>query len=514
MPPRLNAILTTTQRSMIHLLSGPQALAFLPTLVLCGFWLGGEAVLMVFAIGLPACLLLITAISSGRSDRISGMDTGDDVDSLDSLEAELDKQYRSGQARSRKTACLILEVDNFKTMLNQHGQDAVDHVMQQCCERIRNVIRERDNMFTLTDGQIAITTTPVQHLDHDICLQLAIRLQNAVEDPITLDATTVYISVSAGFSISTQVGKSGADMADAAFLALSEARRHAPSAIRSYEKNLKPAAPCAQVVVDEIETALNEEQIIAWYQPQISTDTGRVTGMEVLARWEHPTRGLISPAEFLPAIEQASKCEHLGEVMLNYALSALKTWDKEGVCVPQVGVNFTPEELRNPRLTEKVSWTLDRFDLPPSRLAVEILETVVATSPEDTISRNIRDLAKLGCQIDLDDFGTGHASISSIRRFAINRLKIDRSFIMKVDQDPEQQRMISAILLMAEQLNLETLAEGVETTGEHTMLAQLGCGHIQGFGIGRPMPFEITSDWVRTHHSKLQAPPPIGRKTG
>ena len=125
------------------------------------------------------------------------------------------------------------------------------------------------------------------------------------------------------------------------------------------------------------------------------------------------------------------------------------------------------------------------------------------------ITHNINALGKLGCRIDLDDFGTGHASISSIRRFAVSRIKIDRSFITKADRDPEQQRMVSAILTMAERLEVETLAEGVETVGEHVLLAQLGCDHVQGFGIAKPMPFEQTFDWIAGHNARLADTPRI-----
>jgi EAL domain-containing protein (putative c-di-GMP-specific phosphodiesterase class I) len=127
------------------------------------------------------------------------------------------------------------------------------------------------------------------------------------------------------------------------------------------------------------------------------------------------------------------------------------------------------------------------------------------------VTRNIAGLVELGCRIDLDDFGTGQASIAAIRRFSVSRIKIDRSFVSKADSDPEQQKLIGAILSMAEQLDLETLAEGVETVGEHALLAQLGCHHVQGFGIARPMPFEQTIDWVRAHRTKLRAAPRIGR---
>jgi EAL domain-containing protein (putative c-di-GMP-specific phosphodiesterase class I) len=260
---------------------------------------------------------------------------------------------------------------------------------------------------------------------------------------------------------------------------------------------------------EDVVAALDSGEIVPWFQPQISTDTGRITGFEALARWTHPVRGVIPPVEFLPAIEAANLLERLAEVMMHHSFRALKQWDSAGVVIPQVGVNFAGSELSNPRLLEKIKWDLDRFELAPDRLAVEVLETVVASAPDDMITRNINALGAMGCRIDLDDFGTGNASIASIRRFSVSRIKIDRSFVMKADRDPDQQRMISAILTMAERLQVETLAEGVETVGEHVMLAQLGCNHVQGFGIARPMPFDQTLDWINVHNAKLQDVPLI-----
>lgn len=198
--------------------------------------------------------------------------------------------------------------------------------------------------------------------------------------------------------------------------------------------------------------------------------------------------------------------------MLFNALTALSRWDKAGLGVPTVAVNFSAAELRNPRLAEKLKWELDRFGLDPRRLSVEILEDVVAETDNDVIVSNIANLARMGCGIDLDDFGTGHASITSIRRFAVRRIKIDRSFVTKVDEDREQQKMVSAILSMAERLGLASLAEGVETPGEHAMLSQLGCGDVQGFGIARPMPVDETMDWIERHRARPAAAPRIGHR--
>jgi EAL domain-containing protein (putative c-di-GMP-specific phosphodiesterase class I) len=174
-----------------------------------------------------------------------------------------------------------------------------------------------------------------------------------------------------------------------------------------------------------------------------------------------------------------------------------------------VSINLSAEELRNPRLADKIKWELDRFDLNPNRLCIEVLETVVSATDNDVVVANIAALSRLGCGIDLDDFGTGHASITSIRRFAVRRLKIDRSFITRLDEDRSQQRMVAAILSMAERLELATIAEGVETAAEHAMLAQLGCNDVQGFGIARPMPIEDTQVWIQTHRRKIGNLPQI-----
>jgi EAL domain-containing protein (putative c-di-GMP-specific phosphodiesterase class I) len=206
--------------------------------------------------------------------------------------------------------------------------------------------------------------------------------------------------------------------------------------------------------------------------------------------------------------------EKLCEEMLEQSISALNTWDLKGFTVPKVGINFSGDELHNPMLAEKIGWELGRYEMPSSRIAIEVLESVIAGTPDGVVARNLRDLAKLGCHIDLDDFGTGHASISSLQRFSANRLKIDRSFVKNVDQDQNQQKLIAAIVTMAEQLGIETLAEGVETAGEHAMLAQLGCGHVQGYGIARPMPLNDTIPWMKAHAAKLSSLPSLDRKTG
>jgi EAL domain-containing protein (putative c-di-GMP-specific phosphodiesterase class I) len=268
------------------------------------------------------------------------------------------------------------------------------------------------------------------------------------------------------------------------------------------------------VLACEVEAALTNGEIKAWYQPQICTDTGLISGFEALARWHHPEDGILAPAEFLGAVAEAGQMSRLGKVMLYNALSALKSWDRARLNIATVAVNFSTEELRDPLLADWIKWEVDRFDLRPNRLTVEILETVTAQSEDDIILRNIELLSRHGVNLDLDDFGTGQASIANIRRFHVSRIKMDRSFVTKLDEDPTQYAMVSAILSLAEHLGLDTLAEGVETAGEHSTLAQLGCGYVQGFGIARPMPFEDTIAWAHAYNQKLGTSTRIRRQAG
>lgn len=506
-----NAWLRHIGRSLV---TGPQALAFMPAMALAAFWIGGEAWLIIVALALPLIIALASRGAEG-SVATSERDPSPPEESMDALNRALEAAMSGATRTGRSTGCIMLAVDDLRDLLDRHGLGATETIMLRLAARITSSLREGDRVVRLPGGEFGIAIAPMRHLDLESAIQMAGRLQLSVEEPLSLDATTVYLSCSVGFCLASRnPGSGSSDLLDAARAALSDAQQNGPSAIRAFNERMRVSRARESLLADEAAAALEAGLIVPWFQPQISTDTGLITGFEALARWQHPERGLISPTEFLPVLEQSGQLERLGEVMLYHALTALRSWDAAGLDIPRVGVNFANEELHNPKLLDKIRWELDRFNLPASRLSVEVLETVVAAAPDDTVSRNINGLAKLGCVIDLDDFGTGHASISSIRRFAVARIKIDRSFVLKVDRDPEQQRIVNAILTMADRLDLDTLAEGVETLGEHAMLAQLGCGHVQGFGIARPMPFDQTADWIRNHNAKLQQAPTIGRSAG
>lgn len=505
LPSRLNDV----RHRLLTALAGPQMLAFIPAICLAGYWIGGEAALVAVSLSVPLLWALIGGFEGVINKRIAKMGVSGLI-APDDFHPRVQGLRDGAPGTDRTSALFAIELDDFPSLTDRFEPGAVEQILKSIGERIQTVARDSDGVSQVGDSRFAICLAPVKHLDLESCIQMSGRFQQAIEEPIAIDGASVYVSACVGFChLSRAPGTTGRDWVNAAIAALNEARRRGPTSVRAYSTELHSRLKNRANLRDEVVTALEHGQIQPWFQPQISTDTGKVTGFEALARWIHTERGAISPAEFLPAVEETGLLERLAEVMLYHSFTALKAWDAAGIKVPHVGVNFSGSELSNPRLVDKIRWELDRFDLTPDRLAVEILETVVTNSLDDTITRNINALTELGCRIDLDDFGTGHASISSIRRFGVSRIKIDRTFVMKADRDPEQQRMISAVLTMAERLGIETLAEGVETAGEHALLAQLGCDYVQGFGIARPMPFEKTLDWVRAHEAKLQAAPEI-----
>jgi EAL domain-containing protein (putative c-di-GMP-specific phosphodiesterase class I) len=203
--------------------------------------------------------------------------------------------------------------------------------------------------------------------------------------------------------------------------------------------------------------------------------------------------------------------QKLGDTMIKQAIQALTFWDKSGLDVPHVGVNFSTSELRNPRLVDRIAMHLDVSNIDPKRLVIEVLETVVAGAADDDIIGNLAALADLGCGVDLDDFGTGYASIANIRRFSVKRIKIDRSFVAGIDCDIEQRNMVSAILTMSDRLGVSALAEGVETRGELEVLKALGCGDAQGFQFARPMPIQETVQWATAYFRPIKEPFQISR---
>lgn len=478
-----------------------QLVALLPVLGLLAYWTGGEVALIALAAALPLGVLTYRMrqrlnVALAMSDQV--------IDRLDLTLAE-------AGSKGGDTGCLVIQFDDPALLADRLGRARQCEMLAAAIGHLRRALRPGDMLFALEDGSLAVTLSVTGRLDAEIMVRIAARLQLVVQQPMMLADGPAQVTCSIGFCHARQLRRpSGRALLDAAQVAADEALRHRPGAIRGYSDDLARARAERDALRAGFSQAVDRGEIQAWFQPQLSTDSGEVSGLEALVRWQHPERGLLAPGAFLPAIEGSELMELLGQTMLTQSLTVLADLDRKGFRVPTVAVNFSAQELRDPQLPDRLRWTLDRFHLAPSRLTVEVLESVVAGDGDEVISSNISRIAAMGCGVDLDDFGTGNASITAIRRFALNRLKIDRSFVREIDQNRDQQKLVTAILSLAERLGLETLAEGVESQAEHALLAQLGCGHVQGYVIARPMPADDLPGWLTSHRDRQREAIRIG----
>jgi diguanylate cyclase (GGDEF)-like protein len=485
-------------------------LALFPLTALVAIWLGLDDLVLLTAFLLPALLALRTLGAAFVGDHAPDL-RGD----VSGRRAILDAIGAAVERGEQASACILLQIDDWDSLTDRWGLEAAGDITARCGDRIATALRPGDVVARLADARFGIVLQPSRSLRLGTREAIVERLRAVLSEPVTVDGTTTRLSVSAGHAaMIREAGDPAAATLRAAEAALAEALRHGPNAVRAFAPAMLQQRRARADLAAEVDSALETGQIRPWFQPQIHANTRVISGFEALARWHHPERGLLGPADFLPAIDDAGRMDALGRVMLSDALDALRQWDGAGLRVPTVAINLSAGELRNPALADHVKWEVDRFDIAPGRLTVEIPETLATRADDDSVIAGIAALGRHGIALDLDDFGIGQASLHAIRRFGIARIKIDRSFIAGLEHNADRQAMVTAILSMARHLGVQTLAEGVEDAATLALLVQMGCDHAQGFHIAAPMPLDETVAWATRHNETLARPSAIGRRAG
>ncbi|MGI9369549.1 MAG: EAL domain-containing protein, partial [Ruegeria sp.] len=394
---RAEIVSSQVREKLLGILTGPPILAFVPALSLASFWLGGEVALATVALGVP--LIFAGAGAFGHWNPQANYQNGlaKQLMPKDQFHKQLESLFTSVATTDTNSVCIVFSIDNISEISNQYGQATAEVIWSRCRERAMSIVRSRDIAAQIDKNEFALALRPSPHLDLEASISLSGRLQSAVEEPVHVRGTSIFASCSIGFCVTDKVsGETAAEWLEAAIAALVEASRNGPSTIRAYTLETKRRTALRADLKAEFRAALTTEEIRPWFQPQISTETGQITGFEALARWEHSGKGTLGPHVFLPFAEQSGLMEQLGQSMRRHVFSAVRAWDDAGLAIPRVGVNFSADELRNPALVDSLKWELDEFDLSPGRLSVEVLETVFSNQPDDIITRNIACLADLG----------------------------------------------------------------------------------------------------------------------
>jgi len=397
----------------------------------------------------------------------------------------------------RMLAILFIDLDRFKHINDTLGHSKGDELLQAVAGIFSECIRESD---TITHFETEIVANTVARLGGDefvISLAdikrpedaatVAQRILEALEKPIKLGAHEVFVSASIGVSIYPNDGED----AETLFMHADTAMYHVKDAGKNnyqfFIKSMNAAAHGRMSMESNLHKALEREEFVLHYQPQVDSRSEGIVGMEALVRWNHPELGLVPPATFIPLAEETGLIVPMGDWVMRQACMHARACDEAGLDPLRVSVNLSGHQFREKRLVSLVGDALQEAGLDPVRLELEITESVVMENAELTV-RTLRELKAMGVRVSIDDFGTGYSSLSYLKRFPIDSLKVDRSFIQDITIDPDDAAITRAIIAMAKSLRLEVVAEGVETAEQLNFLRLEGCELIQGYLFSKPLP--------------------------
>jgi EAL domain-containing protein (putative c-di-GMP-specific phosphodiesterase class I) len=325
---------------------------------------------------------------------------------------------------------------------------------------------------------------------------VAERIISQLGTPCEIEGHELLSSASVGISIFPDDGKSAAVLLKNADMAMYYAKRDGGNTYRFFNENMTEVALRRLNLETQLRKAIENNEFVVYYQPQMNALTGEITGMESLLRWKNPRLGVISPEDFIPLAEETGLIVAIGEWVLRTACRQTKVWRDQGIALPRVSVNVSGVQFLNKKFPEVVAKILDETALDPKVLELELTESVLMKDTDCALTM-LNQLKSLGIQLSIDDFGTGYSSLSRLRQFPIDRLKIDKSFVHAVDLGASDAAIASAIIAMADSMNLEVTAEGVETESQLNFLKSRLCREVQGFLMCRPLPAEEIDAFVR-----------------
>ncbi|WP_254689830.1 bifunctional diguanylate cyclase/phosphodiesterase [Shinella daejeonensis] len=379
---------------------------------------------------------------------------------------------------------LHIDLDRFKDINDTLGHAAGDEVLKNAAAILRSHVPPEDFIARIGGDEFVL----LSRRDPTVTdfSALATRIVRAINEPFTVAGHDCRIGASVGVATRNDTGETAEQLLVNADIALYEAKRRGRNCVESFNDELRLRTVEAKRLGDDILRGLERQEFEAFFQPQFDARTLEIVGVEALARWRHPTRGLIFPDVFLPVAENLNVVSRIDEAILNQALLQAMRWRAQGLDIPRVSVNVSCQRLRDETLTAK----LRDMNIPAGLLTFELLESISFDSADASLKQAIEEIKALGIDIEIDDFGTGHASIVSLLELSPKRLKIDRRLILPLLESQAQQSLVSSILDIGRVRGIEIVAEGVETLAHAELLRRLGCHALQGYAFARPMPAE------------------------
>ncbi len=401
---------------------------------------------------------------------------------------------------------LLINISRFKAINDSFGHQQGDEILKTAAKYIKLSVREEDIVSRLGGDKFFVSLVNAQ--SKESIETVAKRIMDHFREPLSINNIDVFVSINMGISMFPLDANDESEMLSNSEIALNHAKESKSTACRFYIDNKKTREKCNHAETN-LRKAIDEEQFVIYYQPQIDTVSNTLIGVEGLLRWKHPEKGLVPPLEFIPTLEESG------------LIADTEKWSVNKMCMDaielqalttspiQVGINISGLHFREKSFLPMLKSAIAHSKVSSKNLNMEITESILLGNNQEII-RKLEEIHKLGIRLSLDDFGTGYSSLNYIKNYPIDVIKIDRSFIKDIETDPKASAIVKTIINMADHLELDLIAEGVETESQLHYLQDYGCHHIQGFFIGKPMPIDELRNWIQNsnlnnvnHHLKV-----------
>lgn len=391
------------------------------------------------------------------------------------------------QSSQQMLAVLSLSLDRFEAVSNTLGYDVSDLLIRNVALRLSGCLDEMNTISRLDSNKFGIFQINVTSIDQ--VMRLSQNLLNTFSSPFFLNSNEIRIGANIGISIYPNDYQGADQLLENADAVMFQAKSQGRNTYQFYSAQLNENLQERLVLENELYGALQRQELLLYYQPQVSLTTGKIVGVEALIRWQNPLRGMVSPAKFIPIAEETGLIVAIGEWVLHTACTQNLAWQTEGFAPLRMAVNLSARQFKQKNLIEMVTQTLVETGLKANYLELELTEGLLIENVEQSIAI-LEELHSMGIVFTLDDFGTGYSSLSYLKRFPLQALKIDQSFVRDITIDPNSAAITEAIISLAHGLQLNVIAEGVETQEQLDYLKTKGCDEVQGYYLGRPLPTE------------------------
>jgi diguanylate cyclase (GGDEF)-like protein/PAS domain S-box-containing protein len=410
------------------------------------------------------------------------------------------------RANGTSVSLLLIDLDDFKDINDTLGHDAGDALLQETARRLSRVVRTCDTVARIGGDEFAVLV--VEPLKLENATRLGALIAEMLRQPFTYQKRTLVNRVSIGIAAFPDHDGTPTELVKDADIAMYQAKSQGRNRVVTYSPEMRRAIEQRVSLGRGMREAIVNDEIVPFYQPKVSLTTGEIVGLEALARWRHPEKGILTPAFFGAVFEDHEIAASIGKMLTSKIAADVRQWLDEDLPFGRIAINLSPAEFGQSGLVDSMLRTLDWLKVPPTFFEVEVTETVLLGRNSDSVSSALTQFRQHGVQIALDDFGTGYASLTHLKQFPVDHIKVDRSFVRDLEQDSDDEAIIAAVIGLGKSLQLQVTAEGVETHGQAKRLRELGCDHAQGYLYAKPMAAAQVPEILRLWNAMLIKPRP------